>query len=148
MGTYRTELTHGLRVLIQRQCALAASWVATLSQLQPTDDENSMVEILAEIAAHVQLITARGYLTMTEVTAAYVRVLEAFIDHTVPHYRQSVFPIYMHPNGSLRREWREKSIGGIIPLSSRVDVSAEFARLAPDRKSEYPIYATTTHLIS
>ena len=74
MGTYRTELTHGLHVLIQRQCALAASWVATLSQLQPTDDENAMVEILAEIAAHVQLITARGYITMTEVSVAYVRV--------------------------------------------------------------------------
>lgn len=148
MGTYRTELTHSLRVLLQRQCALAASWIETLSQLQTTDDENSMVEILAEIATHVQLITARGYLTMTEVTAAYVRVLEAFIDHTIPHYRQSVFSVYMHPNGSLRREWREKSIGGIIPLSSRVDLAAEFARLAPDRKSEYPIYTTTTHLIS
>lgn len=148
MGTYRTELTHGLRVVLQRQCALAASWVAALNQLQPTDYENSMVEILAEIAAHVQLITARGYLTMTEVTAAYLRVLEAFINYTVPHYQQSVFPIYTHPNGSLRREWLEKSIGGIIPLSSRVDLAAEFARLAPDRKSEYPIYATTTHLIS
>ena len=55
MGTYRTELTHGLRVLIQRQCAMAASWIETLSQLQTTDDENSMVEILAEIT-HCRLL--------------------------------------------------------------------------------------------
>ena len=51
----------------------------------------SLSFFLAEIAAHVQLVMARGYLTMAEVTAAYVRVLEAFIDHTIPHYRQSVF---------------------------------------------------------
>lgn len=146
----RTELTYAMRTLMRRQCDIAAKWVTTISQLQLTPEEIETVVLLSDIAEHLQLVCTRGWFIAT-ITGQYLTILEAFVDNTLPYYKQYVFPLYMHDNGSLKQSWRQLTVGGIIPLSLRTDESVIATRrnaVENQRRTDAAFDEPLTHIFS
>lgn len=146
----RTELTYAMRTLMRRQCTMATDWVETMTQLQLTPCEIEIAVMLTDIAEHIQQVCSRGWYTAA-ITVQYLTILEAFVDNTLPYYKAYVFPIYMHANGSFKQSWRIRAVGGIIPLSMRIDDAAVDARnkaIDQQRNADAALSEPITHIFS
>lgn len=127
-----TALTLGERLELRRMTDTCEKFVTKLRKLQPTYIEETMPAAIEEALYGMNRIIENGGFYYRGQYAACFEIIHAIVYQIVEPYEDGTFSIYMHSNGSFRRNWRERAVDGVIPLSARTDVAAVYARLNPD----------------
>lgn len=132
----REYLTYPQRVVIRRLSEQVREFLKTLSQLQMTPTEELFTEDMQDMFAYLDALLVRGYYINSTIHTVWTRTLDGVVDTVIPAYKEGTFRVYMHPNGSFRREWRDKLVNGVLPLSARTDGVTEMDRVEIQQRTE------------
>lgn len=139
MVQFGEKLTRACAVMIRRHTATVREFCITLRQLQNTQTEETLLAFYDDLLYYFERVIANGSYHNVCAHSSYMSSLDMAYNTVIPQIRESLFPNYFHPNGSMRQSWRAVAVNGVIPYSKRSDISVDNERAMVSARNEDPV---------